>query len=507
MESVSQIPLHRMCEQALSSKPESEAIEFEGRWHCWGQLRAVADAARALLAKESVPAQAPIVFIPRNRPHSVAALLGMLAGCRTVRMVYAFQSPAAVARELRSLQPAVVGADAEDYSPEVRAALGQCRSLGIALRPGGVDGVGLETWDPTAHSQEHSKAPELEILTSGTTGTPKRFAMTHSMIAQHIVGAIDRAKVPTNPEPQTPAYLYYPLGNISGIYSVLPTLLRGHRVVLVERFSVDTWRDHILRHRPTRASLPPAGFQMVLDADIPPGDLASVRQMATGAAPLPLATHRAFEARYGIPGLLSYGATEFGGPVTRMTLELRKEYGDCKLASAGRSVQGAQLRVMDAVDGTPLPAGKQGVLEVLAPRVGPHWIRTSDLAVLDEDGFLFHRGRADGAIVRGGFKLLPATIEQALLLHPAVLEAVVVGLPDSRLGQVPAAAIQLRPGFPQPSVGELERHLREHVYATHVPVAWRIGETLPLNASLKVDRSAVAARFSRTVAEQDARAQ
>ena len=65
--------------------------------------------------------------------------------------------------------------------------------------------------------------------------------------------------------------------------------------------------------------------------------------------------------------------------------------------------------------------------------------------MIDADGFLFHRGRADGAIMRGGFKLLPETIERALLLHPSVSAAAVVGLPDARLGQVPAAAVQIKP--------------------------------------------------------------
>jgi acyl-coenzyme A synthetase/AMP-(fatty) acid ligase len=131
----------------------------------------------------------------------------------------------------------------------------------------------------------------------------------------------------------------------------------------------------------------------------------------------------------------------------------------------------------------------------VAPRIGPEWIRTSDLALIDADGFLFHRGRADGAIMRGGFKLLPETIERALLLHPSVSSAAVVGLPDARLGQVPVAAVQIRPGVSRPTISELELHLRDHVYATHIPVAWRLVEDLPRTASLKVDGLAVRGLF------------
>jgi len=104
---------------------------------------------------------------------------------------------------------------------------------------------------------------------------------------------------------------------------------------------------------------------------------------------------------------------------------------------------------------------------------------------------LFLRGRADGAILRGGFKLLPETIESALLLHPAVSAVAVVGLPDTRLGQVPAAVVQFKRDAARPPIDELARHLRGHVYATHIPVSWRVVEELPRTASFKVDRRAL----------------
>jgi acyl-coenzyme A synthetase/AMP-(fatty) acid ligase len=115
--------------------------------------------------------------------------------------------------------------------------------------------------------------------------------------------------------------------------------------------------------------------------------------------------------------------------------------------------------------------------------------------MIDADGFMFHRGRADGAIMRGGFKLLPETIERALLLHEAVSAAGVIGVADRRLGQVPAAAIQFKPGARQPTIAELETHLREHVLATHIPTVWKFVETLPRTPSLKTDQRALRALF------------
>jgi acyl-coenzyme A synthetase/AMP-(fatty) acid ligase len=98
--------------------------------------------------------------------------------------------------------------------------------------------------------------------------------------------------------------------------------------------------------------------------------------------------------------------------------------------------------------------------------------------------------------MRGGFKLLPETIESALLTHEAICAAAVTGITDERLGQVPVAAIQLKPDAPAPSIAELEAHLRDRVLATHIPVSWRFVQCLPRTPSLKVDRPALRQLFA-----------
>ncbi len=482
--------LQELSAAALTRPPAQPVIEFEGRWHTAGEMREVADRLTALLESCTAAADAAIAFMPRNRPSAIAAMLGMIAGGRTVRMLYAFQSPTAIAHDLERLRPAVFVAAMEDFSPEVLAALQAYGIAGIALIEMNAAAVRGHERARLAQEPPRNTQPQIEILTSGTTGPPKQFVISYDMISRHLIGSGDLSSLP-------PTVLFFPLGNISGLYSTLPAMLRGQRAVLLDRFSVAGWHDYVLRYRPEASGLPPAGVQMVLDADIPPADLACIRRLGTGAAPLDPTAHRAFEQRYGIPILLSYGATEFGGPVAAMTVELYAQWGQEKFGSVGRALPGAQLRIIDADSGAVLPAGTEGLLEVISPRMGPEWIRTSDIGVIDEDGFLFHRGRADGAIMRGGFKLLPETIENALMQHPAVSAAAVVGLADARLGQVPAAAIQLKPGVEQPSVAALETHLRSLIYATHIPVTWRFVDELPRTPSLKVDRPALHRLFDK----------
>jgi len=472
----------------------AQAVEYEKRWYTWDDMRTVADRVNGLIDASGADPRAPIALVPRNRASALATIVGLTARGRHIRMIHPYQSPAGIARELTRLKPAVAIAAAADLAEEVRA----------VLRAQGVAGIALTEMDASAiPGCERSTAtydtpparPQMDMLTSGTTGPPKQFALTYDMIAKHMLGVnvMDTARADTAKVP--PMLLYYPFGNFSGIYATLPPVLHGIRGVVVDRFTLDGWLDYLRRFRPEWTGLPTVSLQMIMDANIPHEDLASLKWINSGAAPLDPTVQRMFEERYHIPILLTYGATELGGPVTTMTPELYMQWGKKKLGSVGRPYAGADLRVVDHETGAVLPPGEEGLLEVISPRMGPDWIRTSDVAVIDEDGFVYHRGRADGAIMRGGFKLIPDTIERALGEHAAVAAAGVTGVPDKRLGQVPAAAIQLKPGVAPPTFADLEKHLRNLVEATHIPVVWRFVETLPYTPMLKVDRVALRRLF------------
>jgi long-chain acyl-CoA synthetase len=475
--------LAELCEQTLAIAPSRPAIEFQGAWRDWGAVQALVQDVRRKLRESGAGERGPVIFAPRNRPSALAALLALLADGRSVRMVYAFQSPAAIAAAIARLDaPAAILAE-EDCTPEVRAVLAAKGVAAIGL--GDMTARLAPGLERAAPRPEATDAPQVEILTSGTTGSPKPFPIPHAVIAGFV---LNQGMTMIDDPDEPPFLMSFPIGNISGIYSVAASLLRGKRVVLLDRFSVEAWRDFVVRYRPKAGGAPPAAVAMILDADLPVEDLASLKSFSTGAAPLDPTVQRRFEARYGVPILLSYGATEFGGPVAAMTPQLRADWGDAKFGSVGRAMAGVQLRVRDPVSDAILGPGEEGLLEIVSPRMGPDWIRTSDIAVIDADGFLFHRGRADGAIMRGGFKVLPETIERALLLHPAISAAGVVGVADPRVSQAPAAALELKPGVARPQVAELEAHLRLHLPSTHIPVRWRFVETLPKNPSFKIDR-------------------
>ena len=188
----------------------------------------------------------------------------------------------------------------------------------------------------------------------------------------------------------------------------------------------------------------------------------------------------------------TYGATEFAGAIAGWTLKDKKQWGPRKRGSVGRAHHGIELRIVDPDTGDVLPAGQTGLLEARGgqlPGEDGAWLRTTDLATIDDDGFLFIRGRADDAINRGGFKIPPSVIEDALAAHPAVDEASAVALPDARLGQVPGGGGDAASARPpkrsswSTSPSRLTRYQR--------PVAIKVVDQLPRTPSLKISRALV----------------
>lgn len=150
---------------------------------------------------------------------------------------------------------------------------------------------------------------------------------------------------------------------------------------------------------------------------------------------------------------------------------------------------GVEGRVVDAETGDPVPFGASGLLELRAKHLGDgvNWMRTNDIARMDEENFLWILGRADNAIIRGGFKIIPDDVVRMIETHPAVREACVIALPDARLGQVPAAAYLVKSGQSL-EADELRSFLRDRLTPYQVPVQLLQLDELPRTPSMKVSQ-------------------
>jgi acyl-coenzyme A synthetase/AMP-(fatty) acid ligase len=222
------------------------------------------------------------------------------------------------------------------------------------------------------------------MLTSGTTGPPKRIDLSYEMLERSLAGA-KHYESNRDAAPRLRAgvaIINSPLVHVAGLFRVLQCVCDGRSFALLERFAVDAWVDAVRRHRPATTSLVPAALRMVLESDVSRADLSSIRSVVSGTAPLAAADADAFMARYGIPVLTSYGATEFGGGVAGWNLADHQKSWTEKRGSVGRAHPGCELRVVDPEDGRVLGADVEGVLEVKAAQLGAGsaWIRTTDLA-------------------------------------------------------------------------------------------------------------------------------
>ena len=478
----------------LALQPDATAIEFQGRTVRWGALAAAAAEIEAVLAAAGIDRAAPVGWAARNRPAAVAGFVALVSNDRMVvplRPAYALASfrDDIVAQRLK----AVLG-DADDWAGEgVIEAARAAGTVGVEISgpPFSVRLVpGLETAGPGPH-----RAPMpgyvLERLTSGTTGAPKRIPVMQDVLVPSLKSGEQKKKGEVDAPlalKRSPALLFKPFSHAGGLFGLLLALYEARPIVLFEKFNVPEWVASVKKYQPKSASLVPAMIRMVLDADVDPADLASLIAIRSGTAPLEPEVQDAFESRFGVAILIDYGAAEFIGGLAGWTIADHREFAKTKRGSVGRARRDVAIRTVDQETFAALPPGDVGLVEIKSDRYGPEWIRTNDLATIDEDGFIFLRGRADDAINRGGFKVLPEEVAAVLRQHPQVGDAAVVGRADPRLGQVPVAAIELPEGGAAPDPADLDAFLRKTLPAYMVTVEYRVVAALPRTISMKVSR-------------------
>ncbi|TQM11368.1 class I adenylate-forming enzyme family protein [Pseudonocardia kunmingensis] len=469
----------------------AEAIEHEGAWWTWGDVRATAQAVTDQLDAAGLGAGSRVGVVLENRPEHVAITAAVIASGRCLVTLSPLQPAARLAADIERSDVPVVVAGADALARD--GVLGAVTAHGLALELG-TDGTvrevgGAAPVAATGPAETEASPVAIEMLTSGTTGPPKR---VHLSVAQLDQGLASGGQVPKPDRllARSASLVATPLVHIGGLWGALACLHTGRRMILMAKFVLEPWVGAVERHRLRAAGLVPAALRTVLDADVPPNRLASLQVVTSGTAPCPAELADAFFRKYGIRVLMTYGATEFAGAVAGWTLSLHEQWWHAKAGSAGRAFPGVTLRVTGA-DGAEVPQGESGQLEVRTRQTAQGadtWVRTSDLARIDADGFVWIEGRADDAIIRGGFKVAPDTVKRVLETHPGVREAAVAGLPDTRLGAVPVAAVEIEPGQQAPRVADLVALCRAHLTPYEVPAHVLVLDELPRTPSSKVSR-------------------
>ncbi|HLW38457.1 MAG TPA: AMP-binding protein, partial [Candidatus Eremiobacteraceae bacterium] len=365
-----------------------------------------------------------------------------------------------------------------------------------------VESDGLEF---AAHTVGRGDGPRIRpedramlMYTSGTTGQPKGALLSHANMLSG-ARAVARSLALT---PADRVLSSLPLYHINGqcIATVAP-LVSGGSIVMPHRFSVSQWWPLVARHRPTWLNMVPTIIAYLLNGpDLTAEQAAACRNVRFGrsaSAPLPPEQHRAFEKRFGFSVVEAMGLTEcasvaFTNPLDKSA----RKYG-----SPGKPL-GVEARVVDRA-GRPVVGDARGEIELRGPNVmlgyfkspeataaalrSEGWLATGDIGYRDPDGFFFITGRLKELIIKGGENIAPREIDEALLAHPAVLEAAAVGVPDAAYGQEILACVVVKPGATC-----TEEDLRAHCIRTlgryKSPRYLKLVGQLPKGPSGKVQR-------------------
>jgi long-chain acyl-CoA synthetase len=384
--------------------------------------------------------------------------------------------------------------------------------------------------------------PEVEIgpedeatilYTSGTTGKPKGALGTHRNMTSNIgAGGISatrnflRAGQPlpeSDPHklPQRVTLLVVPFFHATGLSATLgPTMNSGGKIVLMRRWDAEPAMRLIERERvSSTGGVPTIAWQLIEHPARTKYDLSSLVAVTYGGAPsAPELVRRIGETFPGSQPGNGWGMTE---TTATFTSHLGRDYEN-RPDSAGPAAPVGEMQIRDPADGkTVLPIGAVGELWCKGPQVvklywnKPEataetfvdgWLRTGDLARLDDEGFLFIIDRAKDMLIRGGENIYCVEVENVLYEHPAVMDAAIVGIPHKTLGEEPGAVVHLKPGETA-TEGELRNFVRERLAGFKVPVKvvfWP--EMLPRNANGKIVKTELKKVFAQSAQTETARA-
>ncbi len=469
----------------------AQALTFE-------QLGAVCERVDTLLrAHGSQPGDTVSLVLP-NGLMTLQLLLGALAGGWCVNPVNLLSQPTQMRYVLDHSDCKIVIVNAQ-WAPAVRemlATLDRTVAL-IVVEADAARLPGAEVRRDLKSQISEVAADSIALLmyTSGTTGVPKGVMLSQrnlvanalAISAEHQLDASDRVLA------------VLPLYHINAFaVTMLAPLAHGGSLVMPTKFSVARFWDQAYLGNCTWINVVPTMISYLLEAEVPaPKQTERIRFCRSASAALAPDHLRAFEQKFGIGIIETMGLTETVAPAFSNPLEAaRRKVGAVGLAS------GCEARVIDA-DQVPVADGVTGEIAIRGPNVmrgyykndaatrdaftHDGWLRTGDLGMRDGDGFFFVTGRIKELIIKGGENIAPREIDEALLRHPAVLDAAAVGIPDRHYGQEIMVCVVLRPRH-QATEAALREFCVEHLGRFKTPKVIRFVNELPRGPSGKVQR-------------------
>ncbi len=488
--------------------PDSPALVHEGVTTSYGDLTAQVQAVAGGLVGRGVRPGERVALVMANEPAFVVSYLATLWVGAIAVPLNPTGAPPELAHELRDVDArvAIVG-DAGAGTFVASGASTPSVAAGTTLAGGDATG-----WDELSSAEPLGDAmerPEDEVAvllyTAGTAGHPKAAMLTHGNLASNIRQIQGHAGLHVAPDDVGLAVL--PFFHIFGLNVGLGvSMAAGACQVLVPDFDPEGSLELLRASGTTVVAGVPAMWEAWYEvAAVPDDTFASVRRAFSGAAPLAPELAAGLHDRFGLRLYEGYGLTEASPVVTTSGVD-----GEPRAGSVGPPLPGVDVRLVDA-EGHDVLAGDPGEIWVRGPNVfvgywhdpkatarvltEDGWLRTGDIAVVDDDGWLSLVDRVKDLVIVSGFNVFPAEVEDVLCEHPAVAEAAIVGVPDERTGEAVAAFVVTEP---DQTVGadELRAFCGTRLARYKLPSVVEVVDDLPRNLAGKVLRRALRDRVA-----------
>jgi len=515
--------------------PNRIAVDFYGCEWTYGQIGELVDRVARGLQQSGLGKGDRFGLCLPNTPYSVILYYAVLRAGGVVVNLNPLYSPGEVEHLVTDSGAKMVAVpDLEAIHCKVAPAFGKGALAGIVLCPMADvlpfwKSIGLRTLkrsslarkvpgvhyldyrDLAAHTPSPARVEQsphdLAVLqyTGGTTGRPKGAMLTHANLAANSAQMLLHLNEERDVPERTLGVL--PLFHVFALTCVLDFAIEtAAELVLLPRFQMDEVLAAIRRKPPTQLFGVPTIFNALgslPDEKLP--DLSSVRTSVSGGAPLPLDVRRKYEMRTKSPISEGYGLTEAAPIITCNPLLGRQPVKD---NSAGHAFPHTVIEIRNPDNGERITeTGARGEVCVRGPQVMlGYWnlpeasaetfvdgaLRTGDIGYLDEDGYLFLVDRMKDIILCSGYNVYPRMIEDAAYLHPAVKEAVAIGIPDDYRGEAPKLFVALHEGAVL-TAEELDTFLRQKLSAIEVPDAYEFRADLPKTLVGKLEKKVLVA--------------
>jgi long-chain acyl-CoA synthetase len=491
--------LARLAEASFERRGDYESLLFEGRWHRSGELFDRAQRIAGGLAELGIGPGDRVVVSMANCPE-VGIVYNAIWRAGAVVTPATFLLPPAELRHVVANAEASGVVTTPEFVDKVSAAVDGLETVRhVISTDGGEDNVvslrTLEDADPAPIVPRGDEDLAALLYTGGTTGRSKGVMLSHANLyfsgrSAHDAGHVDGINR---------ALATLPLSHSYGILVTLAGMHSEERgvAVLLRWFDPAAWPALIAEHSLQISAVVPSMLQLLLGQPLEDHDLSSLRYLSCGGAPLAPEAEAEFRRR--VPNVSirqGYGLTETAALIATNPVDRGKP------GSVGIPVPGCEVEVRDD-DGRALGPGEPGEIcarspgvmqgywrspDVTAEALRDGWLYTGDIGYLDDDGYLFIVDRKKDLIIRGGFNVYPRDVEDALVEHPAIQLAGVVGRPDRVHGEEVVAFVSLRSDV---TSHELIAWAREHIGGYKYPREIHVIDAVPLTPVGKIDRKAL----------------